>query len=210
MGRVTNVVFDIGGVLIDWDPRYLYRKLLGDEAAVERLLTEVCTPEWNREQDRGRPWAVAVAELSARFPEQAELIAAYHARWDEMVAGPVAGTADLLADLRDRGVACYALTNFSVEMFDRVRRRFGFLGWFDGAVVSGAEGLVKPDPAIYRVLLDRYRLDPATTLYVDDLVANVTAARDLGMRARHFTSAAGLRADLVAHGLITELAQNYP
>lgn len=206
---MTTVVFDIGGVLIDWDPRYLYRKLLGDEAAVERFLTEVCTPEWNREQDRGRPWPEAVAELSARYPAQADLVAAYHARWDDMVAGPISGTVDLLAGLRERGVPCYALTNFSVEMFERVRRRFDFLGWFDGIVVSGAEGLVKPDPRIYRLLLERFGLDPAATLYVDDQPANVTAARALGMRAHQFTGVPDLRTTLIEADLLTETAQNY-
>jgi 2-haloacid dehalogenase len=214
MVRVTtdtmDVVFDVGGVLIDWDPRHLYRKLLSDEAAVEWFLAEVCSLEWNREQDRGRPWAEAVAQLSARFPEHAELIAAYYARWDEMVPGPVAGTVGLLGELRAHGVPCYALTNFSAEMWARVRRRFGFLGWFDGIVVSGEEGLVKPDPRIYRVLLDRFRLDPATTLYVDDQVANVAAAEALGMAAHRFTSAPDLRARLMTHTLITESAQNYP
>lgn len=207
---MTTVVFDIGGVLLDWDPRYLYRKLLGDEAAVEWFLTEVCTPEWNREQDRGRPWAEAVAEMSTRFPEQAELIAAYHSRWDEMVAGPIAGTVGLLARLRERGVPCYALTNFSVEMFTRVRRRFEFLDWFDGIVVSGAEGLIKPDPRIYRLLLERFRLDPATTFYVDDQPANVTAARALGMRTHQFTGVADLRAAFTEAGLLIEPAHNYP
>jgi 2-haloacid dehalogenase len=198
----SAVVFDIGGVLIDWDPRHLYRKLLPDEQAVERFLAEVCTVEWNAEQDRGRPWADAVAELSARFPEHAALIAAYHERWDETVAGPIEETVEVLRRLGERGVPRYALTNFSVEKLRLARRRFGFLNWFDGAVVSGEEGVVKPDPRIYRILLDRFRLDPSATVYLDDVAVNVEAARAVGMIALHVTGPAQLRADLRELGLL--------
>jgi 2-haloacid dehalogenase len=208
-----TVVFDIGGVLIDWDPRYLYRRLLPDEAAVDRFLTEVCTAAWNREQDRGRPWPEAVAELTARFPDEADLIAAYHERWLEMVPGAIDESVALLYQLRHRRVPLYALTNFSVDKFHQTRQRFGFLDWFDAVVVSGEEGLVKPDPALYRVLLDRYRLDPDRVVYIDDTLVNVTTAADLGMTALHFTGPAQLQLDLSGLGLldgvtsITTLAQ---
>jgi 2-haloacid dehalogenase len=196
-------VFDIGGVLIEWDPRHLYRKLFpGDEAAMERFLAGTCTPEWNLEQDRGRSWDEAVAVLTERFPDLAELIAAYHLRWEEMVPGPVEGTADLLRTLKSRGRPVYAITNFSAAKLALARRRFDFLNLFDGVVVSGEERLVKPDPAIYRRLLDRYALDAAETLFIDDVERNVEAARGVGMQAIRFTGADALRRDLEQAGML--------
>jgi 2-haloacid dehalogenase len=171
---VKAVVFDLGGVLIDWDPRYLYRKLLADEAAVEEFLATVCTPEWNTEQDRGRPFAEGVAELVERHPEQAAAIAAYHERWPEMLGGDVSGAVELLAELRAAGVPLYALTNWSTETFVFARERFAFLEWFDGVLVSGEERLIKPDPAIFELLAERFGLDPRATFYVDDSAVNVT------------------------------------
>jgi 2-haloacid dehalogenase len=198
----STVVFDVGGVLIDWNPRYLYRKLLPDDPAVERFLNEVCTPEWNGEQDRGRPWAEAVAHLAVRFPEHAALISAYDARWGEMVAGAFDDSVAVLGELRSAGVPLYALTNFSTDKFRQARERFEFLNWFDGIVVSGEERLVKPDPRIYQVLLDRYGLRVESTVYLDDAPANVAAARALGMVGLHFTGAARLRSDLARLGAI--------
>lgn len=196
------MVFDVGGVLLDWDPRHLYRKLLPDEQAVEWFLAEVCTTAWNVEQDRGRPWPDAVAELSARFPDHAELISAYHERWRETVGGPIEGTVDTLRQLRGRGVPCYALTNFSTEKFAQVRAEYNFLGWFGGIVVSGAEGVAKPDPRIYQILLRRFGLDPVATVYVDDSAPNVAAARAHGMTGLHFTGPDRLRDELAALGLL--------
>ena len=196
------VVFDVGGVLIEWDPRHLYRKLFDDEAAMERFLAEVCTPAWNHEQDLGRPFAEAVASLSARFPEHAELIAAYDERWEEMVPGPVPDGPEVLADVQAAGLPCYGLTNFSVEKLALVRRRFAFLTGLDGVVVSGEEGVCKPDSEIYLRLARRFDLTPARTLYVDDRADNVAAAEALGFRGHHFTSADGLRAELVRIGVL--------
>jgi len=195
-------VFDLGGVLIDWDPRYLYRKLLADEAAVEEFLATVCTPGWNTEQDRGRPFAEGIAELTERHPAHAAAIAAYHQRWPEMLAGDIAGAVELLAELRTAGVPLYALTNWSAETFGTARERFEFLGWFDGVVVSGEERIVKPDPRIFRLLLDRFGLDPAATVYVDDSPANVAAALELGLDAVRFRDPDRLRRDLAARGLL--------
>lgn len=202
--RPPAVVFDVGGVLIDWDPRYLYRQLLPDEEAVERFLAEVCTPEWNREQDRGRSWDEAVAQLSGRFPTHAPLIAAYRTRWLEMVSGEVAETVALLAALHEQQVPLYALTNFSTEKFAEIRARFGFFDWFRGIVVSGQEQLIKPDPRLYRVLLERYSLDPVRTVFVDDRGDNIAAARSLGMTGLHFTDPTGLRAGLLGLGLLED------
>jgi 2-haloacid dehalogenase len=199
---VKTVVFDLGGVLIDWDPRHLYRKLLADEAEVEEFLATVCTPEWNLEQDRGRPFAEAVAELSERHPAHAANIAAFHERWAEMLGGDVPGTVELLAELRATGVPLYALTNWSAETFALARERFEFLDWFDGLLVSGEEGIVKPDPAIFRLLLDRFGLDAGATLFVDDSEANVAAADALGFDAVRFRDPDRLRRDLAERGLL--------
>jgi 2-haloacid dehalogenase len=200
------VVFDLGGVLIDWDPRYLYRKLLADEAAVEEFLATVCTPEWNAELDRGRPFAEGVAELVERHPEHAAAIAAYHERWPEMVAGDIPGTVEVLAELRAAGVPLYALTNWSAETFAITRGRFEFLEWFDGLLVSGEERVTKPDPAIFQLLLDRFGLDPTATVFVDDSEANVAAARRLGFDAIRFTGHEELRRELVARRLLPRSA----
>ena len=196
------VVFDLGGVLIDWDPRYLYRKLLADEAAVEEFLATVCTPEWNAEQDRGRPFAEGIAELVERHPVHAAAITAYHERWPEMLGGGIPGVVELLAELRAAGVPLYALTNWSAETFGIARERFEFLDWFDGVVVSGEERMVKPDPAIFRLLLDRFGLGPEGALFVDDSPANVAAARELGFDAIQFRDPDRLRRDLMERGLL--------
>jgi 2-haloacid dehalogenase len=211
-GRSTpsTVVFDLGGVLVDWDPRYLYRRLLPDEAAVERFLTQVCTAEWNAAQDAGRSWADAVAEATARFPDHAELIAAYDERWPETIGGEITGTVAVVRDLRERGLPMYALTNWSGEKFDLTFPMFEWLSWFDGIVVSGREGVVKPDPRIFAILLDRYRLDPPSTLYVDDVEANVDAARDAGMAGVLFTEPDRLRSDLRGLGLLSGNGSGQP
>ncbi len=197
------VVFDLGGVLIDWDPRYLYRKLLADEAAVEEFLATVCTPEWNDEQDRGRPFAEGVAELVERHPVHAAAITAYHERWTEMLGGGIAGSVELLAELRKAGVPLYALTNWSAETFGIARERYQFLEWFDGVLVSGEERMIKPDPAIFRLLLDRFGLDPQTVFYIDDSPANVAAAGQLGFDAVRFTGPGQLRRGLAERGLVS-------
>jgi len=186
--RVTTVVFDIGNVLVDWNPRYLYRKLFDDAEAMERFLGEVCTSDWNLELDRGRPFAEAVAERVALYPDFADLIRAYDARWSEMIAGPIAGTVALLERLAERETPLYALTNFSDEKYVETFERFGFFQRFLGVVVSGRVKLLKPDPAIYRLLLESYGLDPTACLFIDDSPANVEGARKVGLHATRFES----------------------
>jgi 2-haloacid dehalogenase len=197
----STVIFDLGGVLIDWDPRYLYRTLLPSEEAIEQFLAEVCTPEWNAAQDSGRSWSVAVAELTRQFPDRAELIRAYDERWWETIGGEIPGTVEVLRSLRDGGVHLYALTNWSSEKFDLTYPRFEWLSWFAGIVVSGKEGVVKPDPRIFRVLLERYDINPVDAVYIDDAQHNVEAAAELGLRALHFISPEHLRENLAALGL---------
>jgi 2-haloacid dehalogenase len=194
--RKPAVVFDLGGVLVDWNPRYLYRKLIEDEAAVERFLAEVCTPEWNLKQDAGRPFAEAVEELIVQYPDQHELIRAYHLRWEETVGGPIEGTVEILAELKRAGYTVAALSNWSAETFPVARRRFDFLNWFDVTVISGEVKMVKPDPRIFELLLERLGRRAEECVYIDDVEANVRAARELGFRAIHFTSPDRLREEL--------------
>jgi 2-haloacid dehalogenase len=198
----TTVIFDLGAVLIDWNPRYLYRSLIDDPAEMERFLAEVTTQAWNHEQDRGRRWADAVAELVERHPAHAELIRAYHERWPEMLGEQLHETVDLLAELRDAGLALYALTNWSAETWPIAVDRYPFLAWFRGIVVSGEVGVAKPDAGIYEVLGERYGVVPAESVFIDDQPANVEAARRLGFRAIRFTDAASARRELVVLGLL--------
>ena len=191
-------VFDVGGVLLDWDPRHLYRRLFDDEAAMEAFLATVCTPDWNRAQDAGRSFDDGVALLVARFPAQAALIEAFHHRWTEMVPRALDDTVTLLGDLKAAGRPLYAITNFSAEKFDQERRRWPFFAWFDGIVVSGEVKLMKPDPPIYHHLLELYGLAAADCVFIDDTPANVDGARAVGMRAVHFDGAERLREHLTA------------
>jgi 2-haloacid dehalogenase len=202
---MTAVIFDVGGVLIDWNPRHLYRKLFeGDsDGAMERFLAEVCTPEWNLRQDVGRPFVEAVAELTGRFPDHADLIAAYDARWEEMVPGAHDETIEIVRELKARGTPLYCLTNFSTEKFPLMRRRFDVFDLFDGIVVSAEIGMVKPDPAVYRYLVERFGLEAPSCLFVDDVEANVGAASSIGMQAVHYLSGRQLRRDLQMRGVLS-------
>ena len=202
-GRARAIVFDLGGVLLDWNPRYLYRKLFdGDDAAMERFLAEVCTMEWHHAHDLGVPPERTCAELARAHPEQAELIWAWSRRSEEMISGPIVGSVELLAKLKDAGVPCYALTNMERETYPLRRKRFPFLGWFDGTVVSGFEGVAKPDPAIFELLLERFDLDRRATVLVDDSPANVRAASIVGLQAIEFESPGRLREWLEQAGLL--------
>ncbi len=200
---IEAVVFDIGGVLIDWNPRHRFRKLFPhDEAGMEQFLANVCTPEWNAEQDRGRPFAEGIAQLKARHPDRAPLIEAYRERWIEMLGGAIAGSVEILAELRERGVPLYVLSNGSAETYPEAKTRFDFLSWFRGVVISGEVGITKPDRAIFQLLCDRFDLAPETTLFVDDMAPNVDAARELGFSAAFFRDAAGLRNAIASAGLL--------
>ncbi|GAB4514350.1 MAG: HAD family phosphatase [Roseibium sp.] len=200
---ITTVVFDIGNVLIEWNPEYLYRQLIPDPAERESFLETVCTAEWNLQQDLGRPWPDAVALLQRQHPDKADLIEAYYTRWHDMVPGEIPGTPDLLSTLCGTGMPLYAITNFSAEKFAEAQDRFPFLRTsFLDIVVSGDERLAKPDPRIYEVLFERNGLRPSACFFIDDSLANVETARRLGMTAHHFKDADGLRADLARLGLM--------
>jgi 2-haloacid dehalogenase len=199
---IEAVVFDIGGVLLEWDPRNLYRKVFDDEREMERFLDEVCTLEWHDAHDRGKPFSQSGAELAARHPEYSVQIHAWGRRSEEMVSGPIGETVELLRELKEAGVPCYALTNMEVETYPQRVERFPFMRWFDGAVVSGFEGMAKPDFEIYQLLLDRFELVPETTLLVDDSPRNVRAARSIGIQTVEFSSAPELRRVLEEAGLL--------
>ena len=199
---IDTFVFDLGNVLINWDPRHVYRTLFQEEAEMERFLAEVCNHDWNIQMDAGRPFADGVAELVGRYPEQADLIRAYRDRWPEMLGGPIPGSVDLLTRLRADGRRLFALTNWSNETFPVARERYDFLGWFSYIAVSGDLGLVKPDPAIFRHLTGACGLDPARTLFIDDSRVNIESAARLGFATHHFSEPGLLQAHLTDWGLI--------
>ncbi len=190
---IEAAVFDLGGVLVDWNPRHLYRQVFaGDEVAMEAFLAEVCSPAWNDRLDRGLPFADGVAELCASHPDQAERIEAYLHRWPETLGGLLDDSVALLVGVRAAGVACYALSNHSTETFPVADERYGVRSWFDGVLLSGEVGVAKPDAAIFDELCRRFDLTPATTAFVDDSAPNVAAAAALGFHAHRFTSAPAL------------------
>jgi 2-haloacid dehalogenase len=168
---------------------------------MEHFLTTVCTHEWNRCQDGGRSFAEGARLLKAEHPEKAELIDAYGNRFDEMIAGPIAGSVEIVAELRDRGTPLYGLTNWSAETYPAALRRFAFLRWFHGILVSGEVEMIKPDPRIFTLLIERFAIEPQRAVYIDDVEANVAAARPFGIHAIHFTTPAKLRKELAGLGL---------
>lgn len=197
-----TVIFDLGGVLLDWNPRHLYRKLFDDEAAMEHFLATVCTGAWHLRHDAGENFADTCAELKQDHPQFAALIDAFGDRHNEMFAGEIPGSVALLESLAARGTRLYALTNFPAETFPWARERFAFLSLFRDVVVSGQERVVKPDPRIFRILIDRNAIAPETAIYIDDNARNVEVARTLGMHGIHFTGADALERELVAEGVL--------
>lgn len=202
MSEEPTIVFDFGGVLLDWNPRHLYRKLFDDEVAMEAYLEEIDFYAWNHQQDMGRPFAEGVAELSEQYPHRAELIAAFADRWEESITGPIAETVKILEVLKRRKYPLYGLTNWSAETFYRIRTRYDFLDWFEDIVVSGDVGLAKPDPAIYEILLRRAGAPAERCLFIDDSPANIAAAQDLDFMTIHFQSPQQLRQALAQRDLL--------
>jgi 2-haloacid dehalogenase len=197
------IVFDLGGVLIDWNPRHLYRKMFdGDEEAMEKFLSEICTSEWNARQDEGRPFAEATEELVTRHPDHAEFIRAFFDRWPEMIGGAIEQTVGILDELKRTGYEIYALSNWSAETFPQARKRFGVLDWFDFIVISGEIGLVKPSREIFDFLLEKTGRRAEELIFIDDSPTNVIAARSLGFNAIQFCSPRQLRDELIFRGLL--------
>jgi 2-haloacid dehalogenase len=198
---IKNIIFDIGAVLVDWDPRYYYRRIMKDEAEVEKFLTEICTFEFNHSLDLGRPWDDARAELVSKYPEYTTHIDAYWNNWLDMFSGPIHGTVDILKDLKSRGFPVYALSNWNDVTFQVALREFPFLNLFDGRIVSGEVKVAKPDPRIYQLLLDTYKLIPHESLFIDDRKDNIDAASVFGIKAVQFISPEKLHEDLIAYGI---------
>ncbi|MDO3644296.1 HAD family phosphatase [Mucilaginibacter sp. L3T2-6] len=191
---INTIIFDLGAVLIDWNPHYLYRTLFSDEEEMKNFLATVCTPDWNEEQDAGRPLAEGTELLVKQFPEHEANIRAFYGRWDEMLGEAFHDTVEVFKELKEGGKhKIYALTNWSAETFPVALDRFEFLHWFDGVVVSGAEKMRKPAPEFYQLLLDRYQVKADEALFIDDNYRNILAAEKLGIHCVHFIGAEALR-----------------
>lgn len=201
---IDAVLFDLGGVLIDWNPRHVYREHFGrDEAAMEDFIARVVPMAWNHEMDAGKPFDDAVRERQALFPEHADLIALWRDRWPDMLGGPIEPTVELLRDLRAAGRRVLALTNWSAETFPIARARYGFFDWFEAIFVSGEERLAKPDLQFFELAMTRGALVPSRTLFIDDNLANIEAARSLGFDTHRFVEPDALRRALVERGLLS-------
>ena len=196
------VLFDVGNVIVDWDPRRLYRKIFPDAAEMDAFLDEVCTMAWHTEHDRGRPFAHGADLLIAEHPQHELAIRAWRGRWDEMFAGAIPETEAVLHDLHARGVPIHGLTNMSPEVWPGVQAMSEAFALFDTVVVSGDEGLIKPDPAIFRLACARTGLAPADMVFVDDNAANIAAAHALGFPTVRFADPAALRPALERFGLL--------
>ena len=200
--RITTIVFDIGNVLLEWDPRHLYRQLIGDPDQLTHFLTNICTPAWHLAHDLGADIERSCRDLARQHPGHAELIMAWADRGEEMVPGPIEGSVRLLDELRAAGLRRLALSNMEPQRFRQRLERYPFLRSLDGHVISGFEGVAKPDRRIYEILIERFALVPRATLFIDDNAANVAAARGIGLRAIQFRGPGRLRQHLTGLGLI--------
>ena len=198
-----SVIFDVGRVLFDWDLRHLFTKLIDDRQELEWFVTNVVTPQWHFQHDAGRPLAEMVPELKARFPDHAPLIDAYATRFNETIPGPMPGSLELVERLDEAGVPLFAITNFGHEFWEGFRPTQPVFDRFQGIIVSGTEKLMKPDPAIYALAIERFGIDPAGALFIDDVAANVAGAESAGITAHQFVDAARLERALVALGYLS-------
>jgi 2-haloacid dehalogenase len=199
MKQFDTVIFDLGGVLIDWNPRYLYRKIFNTEEEVSWFLENICTPEWNDQQDAGRSFGEATEALVKQHPHHEEAIRAWYGRWQETIRGPLHDTVSILREVKDKNQhRLYALTNWSAETFPWALSTFEFLHWFEGIVVSGVEKMRKPFPEFYSILFERYGVDPTRAVFIDDNIKNIEGGRAVGLHTLHFQSPGKLREDLKA------------
>ena len=195
--KIESIIFDLGGVLVDWNPDYVYHTIFDREEDLHRFYREICTPAWNEEQDAGRTLREGTEMLIKQFPHEEKNIRVYYDRWQEMLRGPIEGTVDILKALKDSGkYKLYALTNWSHETFPVALHKFDFLHWFDGRIVSGEEKIRKPFPEIYQLIVKRYNIDPHTAVYIDDNERNLTAPAAMGMQTIHFQSPGQLKEEL--------------
>ena len=201
--KIDAIIFDLGGVLIDWNPAYVYDKMFTSEEQKRLFFEKICTPDWNEQQDAGRSLKEATDELLEKHPDWKEYIEAYYGRWEEMLGGPIHGTVEIFKQLKASGkYKLYALTNWSAETFPVALDRYDFLHWFDARVVSGEEKMRKPFPEFYQLLLDRFQLTAEETLFIDDNLRNEQAAKEIGLQTVHFKSPAQLKEDLVLLGIL--------
>lgn len=201
--NIKTIIFDLGGVLIDWNPEYVYRKIFdNDEQKMRWFLTEICPYSWNENQDAGKSWELAIEEKVAEYPQYKEWIEAYFGRWEEMLGGSLPQTVEVLRSLKENTeYQLLALTNWSAETFPTALRHFEFLHWFDGIVVSGAEMTRKPFPDIYQVLFDRYGVTPSEAIFIDDNPKNVEVGQSLGLNGIRFTEPEQLKEQLAGFGV---------
>ena len=199
-----TIIFDLGGVLIDWNPRYLYRKIFPDREEMEYFLKSVCSLEWHVQMDGEKSFNDAISELIPHHPEYSEQIRAYFERWEEMIGGDIPGSVKILEELKDAGYPLAALSNWSSETFPFVNAKYEFLDWFDPQIISGQVGLVKPDPDIYHLILCQIDRDPEECLFIDDVKGNIKAAADIGIKTIHYSSPRQLREDLEIQGILSE------
>ncbi len=198
MSSINTIIFDLGGVLIDWNPRHLYRKIFNTEEEITWFLENVCTSDWNDQQDAGRSFEEATEELVQKFPDYEKAIRAWYGRWQETISGPLHGTVNILKSIKDSDkYKLYALTNWSAETFPWALANFEFLHWFEGIVVSGVEKTRKPYPEFYQILFDRYKINPAQAVFIDDNIKNVEGSKKIGLPVIHFQSPEQLRDELI-------------
>lgn len=199
---MKTIVFDLGGVLLDWDPRHLYQKIFSDPSEMEYFLRDICSPAWNAQMDGGKSFLDAADELVLRYPEYETQIRAYFPRWEEMVKGEFPQTVEILRELRDAKFPLAALSNWSSETFPRVRDKYEFLSWFDPLVISGQIGYKKPDPEPFHILLRELDQDAGDCLFIDDMAENIQQAQRLGFDVIQYSTPEQLRGELVDRGLL--------
>jgi 2-haloacid dehalogenase len=201
--EITTIIFDLGNVLIDWNPKYVFDKMFDDGERKKFFFENICTMEWNEMQDAGRPIKEATEELVAKYPEWKEYIEAYYGQWRDMLGGPIHDTVEIFKELKQsEKYRLYALTNWSAELFPYALATYDFLHWFDGRVVSGEEKMRKPEPDFYHILLDRFHVTPEHALFIDDNFRNVKAAQEIGINTIHFTSPQQLKDELIKLNLL--------
>lgn len=194
---INTIIFDLGNVLIDWNPEYVFDKMFDDKEKKKYFFENICTMDWNEMQDAGRPIKEATEELLQKHPEWKEYIQAYYGQWKDMLGGPIHDTVEIFRQLKESGrYKMYALTNWSAELFPYALDMYEFLHWFDGRVVSGEEKMRKPNPEFYQVLLQRFNVQPGEALFIDDNLRNIKAAEEMGIRSIHFQSPEQLKEEL--------------
>ena len=206
---INTIIFDLGNVLIDWNPKYVFDKMFQDEEKKKYFFENICTMEWNEAQDAGRSIKEATEELVALHPEWKEYIEAYYDQWTDMLGGPIHDTVEIFRHLKESGkYKLYALTNWSAELFPYALELYEFLHWFDGRVVSGEEKMRKPSPEFYHILLDRFNVTAGEALFIDDNFRNIQAAEKIGLRTIHFTSPQQLKEELKNLNLLPAKIEN--